>query len=331
VGIIIFKIPRPVPNSQDLIDRAFKKASKLPSIKFMHNTPFHIKARKKEFKRIEIIYDYLNSNLEHIVKSFPSIDNLHPFYNELVGILCDADVLKNNLGSVTGVMNVITKLNREVKAKIRKSKDPEEIAKLRIHFYGRISSILKSINNKLIYLEEIRFKFKKIPTFNVEDPIIVVAGFPNVGKSSLIRLISTAKPEIDYYPFTTRKLIVGHRVIKGKKIQIIDTPGLLDRTLEKRNKIELQAIIALKYLADKIIFLFDASGNSGYSINEQMNLFNEISELFSDSIIIPCLNKIDLEDFEKVDENILKKIELKISTLTKEGIEEAIDFIFDGL
>jgi len=327
----IFKIPRTVPNSQDLIDRAFNRASKLPSLKFMKNTPFFIKARKKELTRIQIIYDYLNSNLEHIVKSFPSIDNLHPFYNELVGILCDMDLLKNYLGSVSGVINVITKLNREVKGKIRKSREPDEIAKLRIHFYGRIASILKSINEKLLYLEEVRYKFKKIPTFNVEEPIIVVAGFPNVGKSSLIRLISTAKPEIDYYPFTTRKLIVGHRVIKGKKIQIIDTPGLLDRTLEKRNKIELQAVIALKYLADKIIFIFDGYGNSGYSINEQMNLFNEICELFSDSIIIPCLNKIDLENFEKVDENLLKKIELKISTLTKEGIEEAISFIFDGL
>jgi len=40
---------------------------------------------------------------------------------------------------------------------------------------------------------------------------VVVAGYPNVGKSSFIRLVSTAEPEIAAYPFTTKGVIVGHR------------------------------------------------------------------------------------------------------------------------
>lgn len=311
-----------------MLDRAFKRASKSINLSFKPNTPSYIKARKRENYRIQVVNDYLINKLEEIVKSFPSIDNLHPFYNELLDILVKKDTLKINLGSLGGTIHILKKIAKEIKSKIRKSNIPEEIARYRLHFYGRISSIIKKLNSQLIFLEECRYKFKKIPSFNIEGPVIVIAGYPNVGKSSLIRLISSAKPKIDYYPFTTKNLFVGHQVIKGTKFQIIDTPGLLDRSIDQRNNIELQAIIALKYLADKIIYIFDASGNSGYSIKDQLKLFNELTELFSTIPIITCLNKIDLATFDELSTDFLSKIQFKISTFTKEGIESLSKHIF---
>ena len=269
--------------------------------------------------------------MDQIVKSFPSIDNLHPFYNELIDILAEKDLIKSNLGSVGGIRRIIKKLTRDIKDKIRKSTNPDDIGKLRLNFYGRVSSIIKKINEQLLFLDECRFKFKNIPTFDIESPIIVIAGYPNVGKSSLIRLISTAKPKIDYYPFTTRNLFVGHVILKGTKIQIIDTPGLLDRSINERNKIELQAIIALKHLANKIIYIFDASGNSGYSLQDQIKLFDELTELFSDTPIIACLNKTDLQSFDEISEDFSSKIHFKISTVTKEGIEELKQHVLDDM
>ena len=314
-----------------MLDRAFKKASKSTNIKFKPNTPDHIKARKRETYRIQVVSDYLITHLDQIERSFPSIENLHPFYNELLDILVDKDLIKSNLGSLGGIKPILKKLTREIKEKIRRSKVPDEIGKYRLHFYGRISSIIKKINNQLLYLDECRYKFKKIPTFNIEGPILVIAGYPNVGKSSLIRIISTAKPKIDYYPFTTKNLFVGHVMVRGTKIQIIDTPGLLDRSLNERNKIELQAIIALKYLANKIIYIFDASGNSGYSLDEQIKLFDELMQIFPDTPIITCLNKIDLKTFDQTPQDFDSKIRFKISTITKEGIDELFSHIFDDM
>lgn len=314
-----------------MLNRAFKKASKSTNIKFRPNTPDYIKARKRETSRIQVVSDYLISQLEQIEKSFPSIENLHPFYNELLDILVDKDLIKSNLGSVGGIKNILKKINREIKEKIRRSKVPDDIGKYRLHYYGRISSIIKKINNQLLYLDECRYKFKSIPTFNIDGPILVIAGYPNVGKSSLIRIISTAKPKIDYYPFTTKNLFVGHMVVKGTKIQIIDTPGLLDRSLNERNKIELQAIIALKYLANKIIYLFDASGNSGYSLDDQIKLFNELTEIFPDTPIIPCLNKTDLKTFDQIPKEFASRIQFKISTITKDGIDDLISYVFQDM
>jgi len=164
---------------------------------------------------------------------------------------------------------------------------------------------------------------------DIEDiPTVVIAGYPNVGKSSLIRQLSTAKPEIAQYPFTTKQIYVGHieKTVhyEKKKYQIIDTPGLLDRPLSERNNIEKQAIAALRHLADLIVFIFDPSGTSGYQMNEQILMLDNIKKLFSDVPFIIVENKLDIKNTGSSNQ--------KISCNTGEGIKELrqeILFILD--
>jgi nucleolar GTP-binding protein len=112
-----------------------------------------------------------------------------------------------------------------------------------------------------------------------------------------------------------------------EEIQMVDTPGLLDRPLYERNDIELQAILALNYLANLVLFIIDASEFCGYTIDEQINLFKEIKELFKVPAVV-AINKIDLVDEEKVKEveNKLKDFEIKaiykISADKDIGLEE---------
>ncbi|MCD6542320.1 MAG: 50S ribosome-binding GTPase, partial [Thermoplasmata archaeon] len=108
-----------------------------------------------------------------------------------------------------------------------------------------------------------------------------------------------------------------------ERYQIIDTPGLLDRPLEKRNKIELQAIAALKHLADLIIFILDPTETCGYGLKEQMNLLKSIKKEFSGIPIIVVENKSDLMK--------RKSPYMKISCKTGEGIEKLREKIFETL
>ena len=51
-------------------------------------------------------------------------------------------------------------------------------------------------------------------------PQIALVGAPNVGKSSLVQLLSSGLPEICNYPFTTRTVKMGHFFVDGKRHQV---------------------------------------------------------------------------------------------------------------
>lgn len=45
-------------------------------------------------------------------------------------------------------------------------------------------------------------------------------GAPNVGKSSLVQLLSSGLPEVQNYPFTTRSIKMGHFYVAGRRHQV---------------------------------------------------------------------------------------------------------------
>jgi len=165
-----------------------------------------------------------------------------------------------------------------------------------------------------------------MPTVDFNAITAVIAGFPNVGKSTILRQITTAEPKVADYPFTTTGIQIGHLERKWQKYQIIDTPGLLDRPIDDMNTIELNAMVALEHLADVILYIFDASETSGYPLENQFILYESIKKIFKIPII--CIfNKLDLVEninylndyIHKIDEPIL------ITASEGSGISQIID------
>ena len=98
-------------------------------------------------------------------------------------------------------------------------------------------------------------------------------------------------------------LIPQKKPITHVPCQIVDTPGILDRSLEKRNEIELRALAALKTLATGIIFIFDYTQFD--ALMSQFNLLLQISENFADIPLLIVCGKADL-----LDENQQKDLEI---------------------
>ncbi len=290
-----------VPNSKEFLDIAFKRGMK-SSAQVSQNAPILIKAKKKESKRIKVAVEELTDRVQKVIRMVPIIDDLPDFYRELASILVDIDELKLTLGKINGILPVLRSIGREYIKKLTRIEAPKEGDQLRRAAFGRISSVINKQNRNLEYLNEIRGRLREIPSIDYTMPCVVVAGYPNVGKSSIVKNISTNKKiEVKEYPFTTKKLNMGHLEIERRfdkiKIQCLDTPGILDRPMVKRNHIELQAILALRLISDLILFVFDPTPACGYNLESQIDLFDEIKLNFSKERQIEILvifNKMDL-------------------------------------
>ena len=81
---------------------------------------------------------------------------------------------------------------------------------------------------------------------------------------------------------------------------MIDSPGILDHSLEERNTIEMQAITALAHLKACVLFFIDISESCGQTISQQISLFNNIKPLFVNKPLLIVLTKIDLVRFEEL-------------------------------
>lgn len=318
---MIFENIKTIPTSDELLDKAFKRSIRTFSGK---RTNIAHSVNDSYESMILTASNILSDNLKNIIIMFPNLNLIDPFYKELSNLLVNLDRLKQSLSNIHWASKKIHEISREYIPKIRKSKSPRIIQK---QIFGRLSSIIYSINSDLIYLNESRNILKKLPDINSNINTIIIAGYPNVGKSSFVSIITNSNTKIDSYPFTTKNIEIGHFNQNDILFQVVDTPGLLDRKMNDRNKVELQSIIALKFLKAIIIILVDFSENCGYSIYDQINLVNDIKKYFSTSIILVVANKQDLYNY--IPNNYLNIIDSCISTTSNYGISDLLSKIYN--
>ncbi len=272
------------------MDKAFSRAAKISK----RGTNALDGKKKTALAKVTASGDIVISTLVDYIKRFPRMDKEDDFFPQLVDLVIGIDEYKKSLGALNWAASRVDKLKNESLREIRRSKDISYIESTRGSFYGRLSSYVRQISKDLLFLQEAKNKFRHFPAVQPNVPTVVIAGFPNVGKSSLVKELSTAAPEIAPYPFTTKGIIIGHIEDDWRKYQIIDTPGLLDRSFEDRNKIEKQAVLALRYLTNVMIFMLDPSETCGYSMEKQNDLLKSILEGFSGVDIIVVESKSDI-------------------------------------
>ncbi len=156
-------------------------------------------------------------------------------------------------------------------------------------------------------------------------------GFPNVGKSTLLSVITDAKPKIANYHFTTLTPNLGVvQVDNGDSFVIADIPGLIEGASEGIGLGHefLRHIERTRIL----VHLIDVSGQEGrdpvedfYRINEELKKY---SEKLSEKPQLVVANKMDIPGSEEGFEKLKSEVEkydyeiMAISAVTQQGIRE---------
>lgn len=303
-----------VPRADDLVDQAFGNASSLSGT---GGTGAERKVDRSR-RKVKTVESTVTSSLERVVEGWPDFDEVTPFHRNLVDIVADLDRIREALGAVNWARRRTKAICREAVRAIQSLEAPEEAELERQRAYGRVADVLEQVDDDLAFLAEARNDLRDIPEIRLDVPTLVVAGAPNVGKSRFLREVTTGNPTVASYPFTTKGVGLGHLDRDRLRYQVVDTPGLLDRPLEERNRIERQAVVAVDGLADAVLFLLDPSGTCGYPMEEQERLLEEVRQAF-DAPVVVVENKADLL------EGAPPPGRLRMSLETGEGVAEALD------
>jgi len=326
-----FKKIAAVPTSNDFIDVTLSRTQRqTPTV--VHAGYSINRIRSFYMRKVKFTQTNYNEKLSTILADFPRLDDIHPFYADLLNILYDRDHYKLALGQISLAKKLIDTVGKDYVKMLKYGDSLYRCKCLKRAAMGRMCTIIKRNKAGLAYLEQVRQHMSRLPNIDPNTRTVLVAGFPNVGKSSFMNKVTRANVEVQPYAFTTKSLYVGHMDYKYLRWQVIDTPGVLDKPLEERNTIEMQSITALAHLRCSVLYVLDISEQCGYSLEQQAALFKSIQPLFANKPLVVAVNKTDvrtLADLRPDEQALIDWMRneggatvVPMSTFSEEGVAE---------
>jgi nucleolar GTP-binding protein len=275
------------PMAEELLDTAFSRASRAGRAK---------SGVDAQQSMLQTAANVISDNLENVVTAWPDFDSLDRFYRGLGDALVGLDDLRQHLNEVGWASRKATEIRHEYEPRL--SGESETARKHRKQAFARLADVVEEVEDDLMGLRDARERLRALPDIRPDEPTVVVAGYPNVGKSSFVNTVTRARNEEAAYPFTTTQVQVGHVERDHIRYQLVDTPGLLDRPPEAHNEIESQATSALEHVADTVLVVLDPSGDCGYPLDTQRALRDSLAERF-DVPVLSVYNKVDRVEGER--------------------------------
>jgi len=207
------------------------------------------------FKYIDEFQHKITDKYDAIVKQLPDYEKMEPYYLMMCKNIVPQTTMEKHKNHYIVTMGVINQLSEKYKKKVRVQRQLIDKIKLQKEYLGRVISAIKKLDKTTEILMGYQPEFKRIPNPRKLFTIVLV-GVPNAGKTTFLTQLTDASPEINSYAFTTKSLNFGYFKKREEVIQVVDTPGLIHSEFKEMNSIEKQVIVAIKALADVIIFLY---------------------------------------------------------------------------
>ncbi|KAK2088003.1 Developmentally-regulated GTP-binding protein 2 [Saguinus oedipus] len=255
-----------------------------------------------------------------------------------------------------GILEKISEIEKEI-ARTQKNKATE-------YHLGLLKAKLAKYRAQL--LEPSKSASSKGEGFDVMksgDARVALIGFPSVGKSTFLSLMTSTASEAGSYEFTTLTCIPGVIEYKGANIQLLDLPGIIEGAAQGKGR--GRQVIAVARTADVVIMMLDATKGEvqrsllekelesvGICLNKHKPniyfkpkkgevLFREdcspdefIDVIVGNRVYMPCLyvyNKIDQISMEEVDCLARKPNSVVISCGMKLNLDYLLEMLWEYL
>mmetsp|Transcript_518 Transcript_518/g.960 ORF Transcript_518/g.960 Transcript_518/m.960 type:complete len:418 (-) Transcript_518:29-1282(-) len=320
-----------VADPGDILAGALNRAKKQTPAPRIQNAAEREKSKAQ--KQMQALHMGIIGPLKRYMEGFPRLSRTHPFEHAMITLtLGDAryDSTLDEVGSLRKRMNEVCKTYANRVKNVRKK---QEIIDVMEEAFETVDRVFTKHSEAITKLKYNAMQLRKLPQVELSEPTVALVGAPNVGKSSLVRLLSSGEPEVNAYPFTTRDIKMGHFFAEGRRHQLTDTPGLLLRDPELRNNMENLTMATLSFLPTTVLFVMDLTGQCGTNVSQQLGIRDELLELFPEKEWIDVFTKADLVFDEEghinpvyADPDAKHAVTevsdaLRVSSMTEEGLE----------
>jgi nucleolar GTP-binding protein len=301
------------PPSEGILEIAFHRASLVTPHGDTKAARDRLRAQLKVVRSSATVVRHLRLETRRFLRP-----PLSDFERSLVAGVFGTGTLDRSLDRLRRAEERIRGLARDAERTLSRTSGPDAIGELVRSFYGRLASFVREVDADIERLRSVARYLKERPSLEPALPTLVVAGFPNVGKSSLVARLSSARPKVADYPFTTLAIAVGHADLGFDRLQVVDTPGVLGRA-GRSNAAEVEATTTVRRAATVVLFVLDPTDGSGHTLEEQEQLLDRWRLEFPTLPIVAVETKCDVRRSASD--------RPKVSAVTGEGIDELLGTI----
>ncbi|MEW5302207.1 MAG: hypothetical protein WDW36_005010 [Sanguina aurantia] len=290
-----------VSSSKEHLQSALKRASRVAHSAGIRNEAE--RERNKAARQMDLLMKELSVPLTRYVNGFPDPARLHPFEQALLQLTVGIPLYKSVLLKVDNMRKTVLEVGKSFASKASAAPSKQAAIGVAAEGFTAVEGIYRTGARYVDNLKEVAKALRALPQVEYDVPTLALVGAPNVGKSSLVKILSSGTPEVCNYPFTTRSIKMGHFYLDARKHQVTDTPGLLARPDEERNKMEQLTLAALGCLPTSVLFVMDLTEECGTSVADQWAIRNELRARFPGKPWVDVFSKSDMlgNVFDEVD------------------------------
>ena len=329
-----------VRSPNELLRRAHKEAMRVPPDDAIRNGKK--RAHKHGAVRLNLLMQELCVPLRDTVQGYRrEFRRLHPFERVVADLSArsrqkkDGLTLETVLEEINEARKLVMEAGKDWIAKVKRTENAREAGQALDEGVESLLDLFQTLAAPPVTsIVDLQKGLRHAPVIQLDTPAVVLVGSPNVGKSTIVRAISSASPEVNNYPFTTRGMTLGHvevfwssnnetiakavvpdarrkpgsdapqvgaagqqQYAYSQLCQIMDSPGLLVRPDHERNEMEALTLAAMQHLPTAVCYVMDFSGGAGdkcSSIADQLELRREVRSRFPRRPWIDVVSKVDL-------------------------------------